>query len=225
MQKDNSTIHEKIRLRRQILARCKTPPLVLETHGGHGRIYERTWFKARGGLVLEKDDAKAEHLAIQRPTWAVYQGDCEKALAAGLARSTPFDIIDLDPWGQPFSVMAALALPGRVFPDTWHLVVNDGTRQATMRGVSWHMEALKVQVAKYGANLYPIYLQVARECVEEFANKIGFEIAGWTGHYAGKNELMTHYWAMLKRRGQKKSRATVGKPKAGAGGGARSKRS
>lgn len=217
---DNSTLPEKVRLRRRILARFQSAPLVLETHGGYGRIYERTWFKARAGVVIEKDGAKADHLARQRPSWSVYQGDCEKALAAGLARGTAFDIIDLDPYGQPFSVLNALALPGRVFPDEWHLVVNDDNRQKVQRGGSWHMNALATQVRKYGVNLYPIYLQVARECVDEFANKIGFEVAGWTGHYAGKNGMMSHYWAVLRRRSakrvRKKAAPTVGKPGVGA---------
>lgn len=197
---DNSTLPEKARLRNQVLSKTRPKPMVLESHGGYGRIYERTWYKAGAGIVIEKDPIKADHLARQRPNWAVFQGDCEKAIAAGLGRSTPFDIIDLDPYGQPFSVLDALALPGRVFPDEWHLVVNDGTRQATMRGVSWHMESLAVQVRKYGTNLYPIYLDVARECVEQFAAKIGFELAGWHGYYTGTNQMMTHYWAVMRRR-------------------------
>lgn len=198
---DNSTLTEKVKLRQRVLARCLAPD-VLETHGGYGRIFERTWYKARGGLVLEKDADKAEHLARQRPTWSVYHGDCERALSAGLARSTPFDVIDLDPYGQPFEVLGALALPGRTFPDVWHLVVNDGNRQKVQRGGAWHMETLAGAVRRHGANLYGIYLEVARECVEEFADKIGFELAGWTGYYAGKNDMMTHYWAMLRHRGQ-----------------------
>lgn len=217
---DNSTLPEKVRLRRRILAHFQAAPLVLETHGGYGRIYERTWFKARAGVVFEKDPTKADHLARQRPNWAVYHGDCEKALAAGLARGTAFDIIDLDPYGQPFSVLNALALPGRAFPDEWHLVVNDGNRQKVQRGGSWHMQSLTAQVRKYGVNLYPIYLQVARECVEEFANKIGFQVIGWSGHYAGKNDMMTHYWAVLRRRAakgrRKKAARAVGKPGVGA---------
>lgn len=204
MQLDNSTIVQKVRLRNRVLAACPTPPAVLETHGGYGRIYERTWYKARAGVVIEKDEAKADHLCRQRPSWAVYQGNCEAALAAGLAKATPFDVVDLDPYGQPFNVLAALAIPGRVFPDVWHLVVNDGTRQAVMRGVSWHMDTLQNAVRRHGANLYPIYLQVARECVQDFAALIGFELTGWTGYYTGNNDMMSHYWSVLTRIGSQK---------------------
>ena len=196
---DNSTLADKVRLRRRVLARLPAPPVVLETHGGFGRIYERTWFKARTGVVLEKDPRKAEHLAVQRPTWRVYQGDCERAIAAGLAADVAFDIIDLDHYGEPFTMLGALSKPGRKFPDVWHLVVNDGTRQATMRGVSWKMEALAGAVRRHGANLYPKYLQVARECMEDFAGGIGFRVSAWEGYYTGKNGMMTHYHAVMSR--------------------------
>ncbi len=204
--KDNSTLSEKVRLRRRVLEHCAAPPMVLETHGGYGRIFERTWWKARAGVVIEKDDAKVEHLCRQRPTWAVYQGDCETALEMGLAKTVAFDVVDLDPYGQPFNVLAALSLPGRKFPDEWHLVVNDGTRNATRRGANgkgsyaWTLGVMKTAILKHGPDLYPIYLDVARECVEEFAAKIGFEVVGWTGYYTGAGDLISHYWAILRRR-------------------------
>lgn len=200
-QLDNSTIVQKVRLRRRILSLYPAPPTVLETHGGYGRIFERTWYRARGGVVIEKDERKAEHLSQQRPTWAVYQGDCEAALAAGLAKETAFDIIDLDPYGQPFNVLAALAIPGRVFPDRWSLVVNDGLRQKVALNGGWDVRSLQTAIGRHGSNLYPIYLQVARECVAEFADKIGFDLVGWTGYYTGKGNMMSHYWGIMQRRG------------------------
>ena len=129
MQKDNSTFYDKVKLRRKVLAVCDKPPMVFEPFGGWGRLYERTWFKAAGGLVIEKDDAKAEHLAKQRPTWSVYQGDCEKAIAAGLGAKTAFDIIDLDPYGQSMSILRDVLKPGRTFPDVVHIIANDGARR------------------------------------------------------------------------------------------------
>ena len=189
-----------MRLRRRILARLQKPAVVLESHAGHGRVYERAWFKASTGVAIELDAVKAEHLARQRPTWRVYQGDCEKAIAAGLAAETPFDIIDLDPYGEPFTMMDAIAVPGRVFPDVWHLVVNDGTRNHCRRGGAWTMKALATAVRRHGPNLFPIYLQVAKELTQEFAAKIGFTMTGWAGYHTGTGGDMTHYWAVLERR-------------------------
>lgn len=198
-QQDNSTIIEKVRLRRRVLERCPAPPVVLETHGGFGRIYERTWFKAFRGVVIEKDDRKVEHLCRQRPRWAVYQGNSELVLEHGLARTTAFDVIDLDPYGQPFGVLAALSLPGRVFPDTWHLVVNDGGRQAAKRGQSWTIPGMTVAVAKFGRDgVYVNYLEAVKLIVDNFAAKIGFEVSHWEGRCVSAD--IAHYWAVLTRR-------------------------
>jgi hypothetical protein len=215
-QLDNSTLGDKVRLRRAVLlsharhceklageplGRDDVRPRVLETHGGYGRIFERTWFAARAGsVVIEKDDRKAEHLAVQRPAWRVYQGDCVKALRAGLAAEVAFDIIDLDPYGEPFSVLDALAaVPARAYPQRWYLVVNDGNRQKVMMGGAWHMESLAPFVRKYGTNLHGRYLAVCREWVETWARRIGFNVETWTGYYAGRSGMMSHYAATLAR--------------------------
>lgn len=197
--KDNSTFTAKVRLRRAVLAAAAPNPIVLETHGGWGRIFDRTWFKAGGGLVMEKLEDKAEALAFQRPTWRVYQCDSLKALQAGAARDMRFDIVDLDPYGSPMEYLDALASTGRQWPDRWHLVVNDGLRQMVGRGGSWKTRALQRMVQRWGNNLYPVYLEVARELVCEFGDRIGYRVAGWHGYYTGAGERMTHYWAAMER--------------------------
>lgn len=198
-QKDNSTFADKVRLRRAVLAACSAPPLVLETHGGWGRIYERTWFKAAGGVVIEKLEEKAEALAVQRPTWRVYEGDSLAALRTGLANDLRFDVVDLDPYGSPMDYLGALATSGRQWPDRWHLVVNDGLRQKCKLGGSWNVKALREIVQRRGNDLYPVYLEVARDLVAAFAHSIGFKVAGWHGYYCGMHGKMTHYWAALER--------------------------
>lgn len=199
-QKDNSTGEQKTRLRRSILATFKDrAPVVLETHGGFGRVYEKTWYRADRGVVIEKDAIKCEHLAMQRPTWAVYQGDCIEAIGAGLAQRTAFDIIDVDPYGAPFDIFDALCRPTRRFPDLWHLVVNDGMRQGAQRGVSWQVDALKPIVARRGNNIFRVYKEVAREIVEMYLARIGFKVTGWYAYYTGHADLMTHYWARCER--------------------------
>ena len=198
-QKDNSTFADKVRLRRAVLAACDRPPVVLETHGGWGRIYDRTWFKAEAGVVIEKAEKKAEALALQRPAWRVYEGDSLKSIRAGLARDVRFDVVDLDPYGSPMDYLSALALSAREWPDRWHLVVNDGLRQKCKLGGSWNVKALQQVVQRRGNDLYPVYLDVARELVAEFARTIGFELSAWHGYYTGHLDSMTHYWAVLRR--------------------------
>ena len=194
---DNNTFAAKVRLRRAVLAAATPNPIVLETHGGWGRIFDRTWFKAGGGLVMEKLEPKADALAFQRPTWRVYQCDSLKALQAGAARDMRFDIVDLDPYGSPMDYLDALATTDRQWPDRWHLVVNDGMRQFVKRGHAWKADCLRRVVQRWGNDLYPVYLEVAQSLVEEFAERIGFRVAGWHGYYCSPD--VTHYWAAMER--------------------------
>ena len=198
-QKDNRTGEAKIRLRRAVLAAAPPGPVVLETHGGFGRIYDRTWFKASTGLVMEKVEEKAEALARQRATWRVYQADSLKLLQAGVARDMRFDIVDLDPYGSPIEYLDALASTDRQWPDRWQLVVNDGLRKRLRLGVAWSHPRTHAYVRRHGNNLYPVYLQVVREIVEEFAASIGFSVVGWHAYAMGGWGDMTHYWAKLAR--------------------------
>lgn len=197
-QKDNSTINRKVSLRRQALKRVSADALVLETHGGYGRIYERVYYKHRG-VVIEKDPRKAAQLARQRPAWRVYNALAERSLAAGLAKDVPFGLIDLDPYGSPFDVLDGLLKPGRAFADRVELVVNDGMRNKVRIGGAWHVHCLKNIVARRGNDLLDVYLEVARELVDELAARIGYAVASWTGYYCGHNNDMTHYHASLER--------------------------
>ena len=199
VQKDNSTFRQKLALRREVLRHAPDAPTILETHGGYGRIFERAWFKAHTGVVIEADAQKAEALARQRPTWRVYQGNNLPCLRAGIANDLAFDIVDLDPFGSSLDYLDALAQPGRTWPDRWQLVVNDGMRQTLRLGGAWHCGALRDVVERRGNNLDPVYLEVARELVEVMADALGFRLAGWVGYYTGANDCMTHYWATLER--------------------------
>jgi hypothetical protein len=109
-------------------------------------------------------------------------------------------LIDLDPYGSPFDVMEAIFCgERREFAPVVQLVVNDGLRQKVGLGGAWHTERLKPLVRKYGNDLYPVYLEVARELTEQIVAGAGFRVAQWTGYYCGANHNMTHYWATLAR--------------------------
>jgi len=177
--------------------------VVLETNGGAGRLFEECYRPAdvTAGAVFEKEPAKAEMLARQRPTWAVYEADCIAALAAGAAGHLVFNFIDVDPYGAAFPVIeAALSHPKRL-ADRIRLVVNDGLRQKVQLGGAWSVDCLADIVAEFGNNLYPVYLDVAKEKTRRLARAAGFELVEWSGYYCGHAGGMTHYSAELLRSG------------------------
>ena len=198
-QLDNSTGAQKIALRRAVLLDAPRRPVVLETHGGFGRIYERTWFKASTGVVIEKDEDKVEHLAQQRPNWRVYQGDSLRALQGGLAADMAFDVIDLDPYGSTLEYLEAFASGGRAWPDRWQLVANDGMKQKLRLGGAWSVKVLRSVVEQQGNDLYDRYLPIVRDAVRSMAARIGFRVVGWHGYHTGDDHDMTHYRAVMER--------------------------
>ena len=77
--KDNATILLKVNLRRAALRALPVQPIVMETNGGAGEIWKACYADVcQTGVVIEKDIEKCNTLAVQRPNWAVYRGDCNK---------------------------------------------------------------------------------------------------------------------------------------------------
>ncbi len=200
---DNATARHKISLRRLMLADAAVParPVVLETHGGAGLLYDACYaHRAAGGVVFEADGQKASLLAQQRPEWSVYEGDCEAALAAGAAAHLAFDVVDVDPYGSPFETIGGLfKAEGRTWPDVVQLVVNDGLRQKVRFGGAWDVICLRPIVAEWGNDLFDRYIDVAKEMVARLVAPAGFGVARWRGYHCGTGEQMTHYWAELRR--------------------------
>lgn len=199
-QKDNSTLNLKASLRHNLLREIDNP-VVLETHGGYGYLYERCYRGVSDGVVFEKDAKKAAFLARQRPEWAVYECDCEMALRAGVGRHLPINVVDLDPYGEPWPVLDAfLAGHGDRLPARWGLVVNDGLRQKVSINGGWDVSSLQDAVAHWGAaSMFRSYLDVCRWLVEKKAATVGFTVARWAGYYCGAHQGMTHYAAVLMR--------------------------
>jgi hypothetical protein len=174
-------------------------PAVLETNGGAGRLFTECYAHVTRGVVLELDPDKCAILARQRPTWSVYEGDCLKALAAGVGSHLAFDLIDVDPYGSPFEIIDAIFSNGRAHPDVVQLVVNDGLRQGVQMGRAWGVACLQDIVADFGNNLYDCYLDVAKEKVRRICGAAGFRLESWVGWHCGHGRNMTHYWAQLVR--------------------------
>lgn len=196
MQKDNSTLRQKIALRQAVLREIEAPVL-METHGGYGRIFTRCYRGIDAGCVLEKDSNKAKFLAQQRPTWAVYEGDAAALLSIGAGAHLRINLLDVDPYGDPFPTIHAFLMSQRPPVDSLWIVVNDGLRQKTKMGGAWSVETLKPAVAEFGNDLYPCYLDVCRWLLHKEAEQAQANLLRFSGYYCGYQKQMTHYAAML----------------------------
>lgn len=206
-QKDNGGLAEKMRLRRRalhVLREEGAALVILETHGGMGVVYQHLYREAARGIVFEKDAHKAEALARQRPTWAVYEGDCVIGLAEGAGRLQVPTFVDIDPYGDPWPILDALLPdpaqgPAYLQADQVVVVVNDGLRQKVKMGGAWTAGSLKNAVRRHGNDLHKKYLQVCEEMLTEKAARAGYALRRFEGFYGGHAQQMTHYYGLLNR--------------------------
>ena len=196
MKRDNSTFPFKRALRTKALAWIDSP-VVMETHGGYGKLFDACYAHVERGIVFEKDERKADFLAEQRPTWAVYQADCVNALSEGAGAHLLVNVLDLDPYGEPWPVLDAWFASDR--PRAAHLlvVVNDGLRQKIRLGGAWSVHSLADAVRQFGNNLHGVYLEVARYLMESKAAQAGYTLDRFVGYYCGFQDQMTHYAGLL----------------------------
>lgn len=174
--------------------------MILETHGGYGKIYELCYADLPAGVVFEKDPDKAGFLAGQRPTWAVYEGDSLKGIAARVGSHLPVNFLDLDPYGSPWEIINAFFENWGELPDRLAVAVNDGLRQKCKMNGAWSVGVLAEKVARYGnQSLYADYKEICRELLEEKAAQAGYRLSRWTAYYCGFRGQMTHYGAVLER--------------------------
>lgn len=199
MQKDNSTFNQKAALRRMVLRELAAPPVVMETHGGAGALYRACYSQISRGVVFEKDPAKCDLLARQRPGWAVYETNVEGALAAGAGAHLEINVLDLDPYGEPWPALRAFMESERPRAARLWLVVNDGLRQKVRMGGAWSCASLQPAVARFGNNLHDCYLDVCRWMIAETTEAVGYALRRFQGYYTGHGDQMTHYAALLEQ--------------------------
>lgn len=197
--KDNSTFPAKVELRRLALQQVASP-VVMETHGGYGELYDACYYGvADAGIVFEKDFTKAAFLARQRPAWAVYEGDCQLALAAGVGSHLTVNVLDVDPYGSAWEAIQAYFGSTRPFAGRMALVVNDGLRYGVKLGQAWQVGVLQPLVARFGNGLWNKYLDVCGLLLQEAIVPAGYRIAFFDGYYAGIGQKMTHFLAILEQ--------------------------
>ena len=199
IQKDNSTYRLKVKLRKNALGFLDAP-VVMETHGGYGAVFQECYSRLPNGVVFEKDPIKADALSRQRLTWAVYECDCVGAIRAGVGAHLPVDFYDVDPYGSPWPVIDAILSVKRDWPRRIVFAVNDGLRQKVKMNGGWDVESLQDAVARYGASkMYARYLEVCREMLAEKVSQCGYTLTHWGGYYCGYADQMTHYAAVCDR--------------------------
>lgn len=170
----------------------------METHGGAGVLFEKLYRDAPPGVVFEREAMKADILARQRPTWAVYECDVVGALSDGAGSHLPVNFLDVDPYGEPWGAIGAFFDSDRPRPQRMYLAVNDGLRQKVKLGGAWQVKSLAELVAERGnAWVYRNYLEAARILLTQKAGKAGYRLTRWAGYYCGHLKQMSHYSAML----------------------------
>lgn len=197
-QKDNSTFRLKASLRKKALEYLDNP-IVMETHGGTGKLFDACYGSVTNGVVFEKNPKKVKLLGLQRPTWRVYEADCIGAIKAGVSDDLPVNLLDIDPYGNPWPVIDAFFGSERERPKLLCVAVNDGLRQKVRRAQSWDVGSLQSAVNRYGNDLHPIYLEVCQEMLKEKASEAGYNLTRFAGYYCGHTKQMTHYLGVLER--------------------------
>jgi hypothetical protein len=198
-QLDNSTFKLKASLRIKALRELELP-VVMETHGGYGKLFARSYSHLSEGIVFEKKPEKTAVLAKQRPGWGVYEADCVAALRAGVGAHLPVNFLDLDPYGEPWPILDAFLESERPKPDRLVVVVNDGLRQKLKMNGGWSVASLADAVERFGnAAFYPRYLDICRWMLKEKAARAGYALRRWTAYHCGCQQMMTHYAATLER--------------------------
>lgn len=194
---DNSTLQQKIALRSTMLEQIEQP-IVMETHGGFGRIWESCYLALEDGVVFEKKRDRASELATARPTWAVYEGDSAKLLAHGVGAHLPVNFLDVDPYGQCWPTLRGFFESDRPFADSMALVVNDGLRFHLMSGRGWDTDGFEDVVRHFGNDLFGIYLDVCEWLLGEIVRPI-YTVKTFSGYYCGIGKKMTHFAAILEK--------------------------
>lgn len=106
-QKDNGSYSVKQRQRLAKTSGLTADTRVFEGFCGEGRIYRGAWCRFERGVCLDKVESKVRSAAFERPGWACYQGDTERAIIGGLAADVQFGIVDLDAYGSPWPFLRA----------------------------------------------------------------------------------------------------------------------
>jgi hypothetical protein len=209
---DNLTLSQKVMLRQTALAALGgETPVICETHGGRGDVWAAVYSHVEDGAVFETDPDKSVLLAMQRPTWAVYEADVEMALAAGAAGHLTFNYLDVDPYGSSWETLEAFFGSTRPRAPRMVVVVNDGLRFKAQSGSAWQVERLAPFVERYGNHAvhrdYPT--RICRELMTQMAALGGYTMRTFESYATGRERKMVHMLAILEQEAQRETAAAT----------------
>ncbi len=193
---DNITFDQKVMLRQTAVSLIQNP-VIMETHGGYGDVYQALYHEIENGVVFEKDANRTTHLAHQRPSWAVYEADCVTTIGLGAGSHLCVNLLDIDPYGDPHPTIKAFFNSQRPFAQKMVMVVNDGLRHVVRGGKAWDVGTLQPVVQQWGNDLWNHYLEACEWLVREAAAVAGYEVTFFEGYYTGIELKMTHYLVKL----------------------------
>lgn len=176
-QRDNGSGVAKARLRSRLAASLPADARILEGFAGEGHLYRVCW-RPFGGATIDRDDAKARASAIERPSWAVYRGDTEKALLFGWLGKQIFDVVDLDCYGSPWLFVRAWFLGVRARAAVTTLILTDG--YLARASLSWLDATLFGGAKRMRQNVSPqLYHETAAAKLSSWASRAGEQIASF----------------------------------------------
>jgi len=123
---DNGSFIAKQRARLRLVREIQPDARIFEAFAGEGRLYAGAWSDFGRGACIDKDEAKCRDAARQRPTWAVYRGDSERLLLAGIGAGVAWDVLDLDAYGSPWPFLRAWFRSTRERAGVTHVLMTDG---------------------------------------------------------------------------------------------------
>lgn len=202
IKRDNTTFSRKLTLRREVmrtLAVQGLAPVVMETHGGFGAVWDAVYRSVERGAVFEKEPKRCDALILQRPGWSVYQTDCELAIREGAGAHLSVNVLDVDPYGSAWPTLKAFFESERPRDSKLSVVVADGLRLVIQRGGIADMHGFEWFSHRFGNSPYSHYLECCQTAIREIAAARGYRLETWAGYYCGRNDQMTHWWAALRR--------------------------
>ena len=119
---DNSEFHGKVLSRRSVAKELNDDARVLELFCGEGLMYSAVWNRFNG-ICADKDNDKVLRAASSRSSWGCYQCDSVRALRDGWLSSLPFDVVDIDAYGEPWTAFIAFIDGHRAFPPSGTTVI------------------------------------------------------------------------------------------------------
>lgn len=176
----NGSFGAKQLLRRQIREQAGEGARVLEGFAGEGRMYRGCWHGLRGACI-DIAEAKASAAARERPHWACYRADTEKALAAGLGSLQRWDVVDLDAYGSPWKFLRAYLTSRRLFAPVTHIVLTDGymVQRNSTNPCQALFPAMKGQAEESSGGKRLTRMNIERD---EYLEIAAARVQGWAPH-------------------------------------------